>query len=112
ATDADKVMIDIRIDPEYQSLVTSTSRFWNASGVQFSGSLSKIVFRTESLSSLLQGGIGFYNPEGSNGEPVKKGTVFKLYGDYESAQEKGLRIDIILRNAEGISPGTAIRYQG
>lgn len=108
----DLVMIDVRIEPEYQNLVTSASRFWNASGVQFSGSLSKVTLRTESLASLLQGGIGFYNAAEDTGKPAKPGSVFRLYDDYESAQEKGWRIELTLRNAEGVGPGTAIRYQG
>lgn len=108
----DKVLIDIRIEPEYRSLVRQGSRFWNASGVQFSGSLSKVVLRTESLASLIQGGIGFYNPDGSSAQPVKERSLFKLYEDYDSAQEKGTPIDLLLRNADGVTSGTAIRYQG
>lgn len=110
--DRDRVLIDIRIEPEYQRLVTSVSRFWNASGVQFSGSLSRVSLRTESLASLLQGGIGFYNPADDSGKPVKPGAVFPLYDDFESAQERGMRIELTLRNADGVGPGTAIRYQG
>ena len=108
----DRVMISIRIEPEYRSLVNSETRFWNASGVQFSGSFSKVLLRTESLTSLLQGGVAFYNPQGSKGKPVSAGSRFNLYEDYESAQENGLRIDILLNNADGVGPGTAIRYQG
>lgn len=108
----DKVLIDVRIDPEYQTLVNSETRFWNASGIQFSGSLSKVSLRTESLASLVQGGIGFYNPDGSKGKAVRNGANFNLYDDWESAQEQGVRIEILLGNADGVAPGTAIRYQG
>ncbi len=112
ATSQDKVLIDIRIEPEYAALVHQSSRFWNASGVLFSGSLSKVMIRTESIASLLQGGIGFYNPEPDSQTSVKNGTRFNLYEDFESAQENGIAIEIQLSNADGVSAGTAIRYQG
>lgn len=112
STKKDRVLIDIRIEPEYMALVNSHSRFWNASGVLFSGSLSKVMFRTESLASILQGGIGFYNSDNQDKKSVRNGTVFSLYDDYESAQENGTRIEIVLSNAEGVSAGTSIRYQG
>ena len=112
STRKDKVLLDIRIEPEYQSLVHKGSRFWNASGVSFSGSLSKVSFRTESLTSILQGGVGFFNPPGGSIQPVRKGSVFRLYEDYDSATEKGTRIEIILSNADGVAAGTPIRYQG
>lgn len=108
----DTVLIDIRIEPEYRSLVHKGTRFWNASGVQFSGSLSKVMLRTESLASLIQGGIGFYNPDNSSREPVQERALFTLYDDYDSAQEKGTTIDILLTNADGVTAGTVIRYQG
>lgn len=108
----DNVLIDVRIEPEYQSLVNSETRFWNASGVLFSGSLSKVLLRTESVASILQGGVAFYNPPGASGKAVKSGTTFSLYDDYQSAQERGIRIDITLTHADGIAPGTPIRYQG
>lgn len=108
----ESVLVDLLIEPEYISLVNSNSRFWNASGVSLSGNLSKVTLRTESVASILQGGVAFYNPPPGSGVPARKGAIFPLYPDYEAAQEQGTLIDIFMASADGIETGTAIRFQG
>ncbi len=106
-----RVIADITVEPRYADLVNSHSRFWKASGVSVTGSLSGLKIRTESLASILQGGVAFYNPEES-GEPVRNGHVFNLYEDYERAREDGLVVRIHLPSSEGVEQGTLIKYQG
>ena len=66
------------------------SRFWNAGGISVSGGLSGLKIRTESLETILTGGLAFYTPEdGRNAPAVQNGHVFRLYDDYESAHENG-----------------------
>jgi len=108
----DSVLVDVLIEPRYRSLVRTTSRFWNASGVSLSGSFSGVKLRTESLASIIQGGVAFFNPPDHPGESSKNGTVFNLYPDYTSAEESGILIDIRLPSADGVNVGTPIRYQG
>ncbi len=108
----DAVLVDVLIEPEYASLINSNTRFWNASGVSLTGNLSKVTFRTESLASILQGGVGFFNPPPGTGVPASKGAVYSLYADFDAAQEQGTLIDIAMTSADGIEAGTAIRFQG
>ena len=115
ARDRKSVIADITIEEKYRKLVNSHSRFWNASGISITGSLTKVKFRAESLSSIVQGGIGFYNPDVPAGENVKavgNGAMFQLYEDYELAQEEGILVRIHLKNGEGVEAGTLIKYQG
>jgi len=106
------VIADITIEPEYSSLVKESTRFWRASGISVSGSITKLKVRAESLTSIVQGGIAFYNPKSTAGNNVANGHVFHLYDDYDSAQESGLTVRIRLPNSQGVEAGTLIKYQG
>ncbi len=64
AETADSVQFSVTIEPRYAALVRQNSVFWNASGVQVDVSLFKgASFRTESLESVLKGGIAFATPD-------------------------------------------------
>jgi paraquat-inducible protein B len=107
------VIADITVEPEFRGLVNERSRFWKASGVSVSGSLTKFKVRAESLTSLVQGGVAFYNPKQvAPGKAVSNGAVFNLYDDYDLAQENGLSIRIRLPSSDGVEEGTLIKYQG
>lgn len=61
---ADSVSFAVTIEPRYAALVRQNTVFWNASGVQVDVSLFKgASFRTESLESVLKGGIAFATPD-------------------------------------------------
>ena len=75
------------IQPQYAHLVKENSRFWNASGIQVKGDLSGFKFRTESLASIISGGIAFQTPEDVNDvSGVENFTEFPLYEDYDEAR--------------------------
>lgn len=64
ADNAQSVMFYINIEPRYVALVRQNSVFWNSSGVKVDFGLFKgASVRTESLESLLEGGIAFATPE-------------------------------------------------
>jgi len=106
------VIADITIEPQYAALVNEHSRFWKASGISVSGSITKLKVRAESLTSILQGGIAFFNPEQGSGPSVANGHVFNLYDDYELAKENGVAIRLRLPNSQGVEAGTLIKFQG
>lgn len=106
------VIADITIEPEFAPLVNDHSRFWKASGVSVSGSITNLKVRAESLTSIVQGGIAFYNPDQGSGKKIRNGHVFNLYQDYELAQENGIAIRIRLPGSQGLEEGTLIKYHG
>ena len=112
-TDSDLININLFIEPEYVDLVKENSRFWNASGVTVSGSLtSGLQVHTDSLASVIAGGIAFGNSEyEAIMDPAKNGQNFALYSDFETAQ-MGHEIVLTLNWDSGIDRGAAIRYQG
>jgi paraquat-inducible protein B len=78
APDSTHVVIQARIDAPYDRLVRTHSVFWNASGVDVDiGLFRGAKIRTNSLSSLLSGGIAFATPEEA-AAPAPAGTVFLL----------------------------------
>jgi len=110
---SDSININLFIEPEYVDLVKENSRFWNASGVNISGSLtSGVQVQTGSLASVIAGGIAFGNSEyEAIMDPAKNGQSFALYSDFETAQ-MGHEIVLTLNWDSGIDRGAAIRYQG
>jgi len=84
ASDAQSVHAHIHIKAEYSPLVRQNSKFWNASGIGMSIGLLGAKVKTESLKSILSGGIAFATPNNEDmGATVANGTVFKLYDDPE-----------------------------
>lgn len=111
------VVVDLTIDEPYQGLVNSRSRFWNASGIDVYGSLTRIKVRAESLATIVQGGIAFSNPDSEEedapaAQTVGNGDRFTLYQDYEQAMEKGIAVRLRLRNSDGVEQGTLLKYRG
>ncbi len=54
--------IKIYIRPEYSHLVHEHTHFFNATGIDIEGGLTGFKVRTESLTSILLGGIAFNTP--------------------------------------------------
>ena len=53
------IEIKVHIEPAYADLVRKHTRFWNASGISISGGLSGFKVHSESLLTLVAGGIAF-----------------------------------------------------
>ncbi|KXO84135.1 PqiB family protein [Stutzerimonas stutzeri] len=109
--DQQKVVVGVHIEQPYANLVNSSSRFWNASGISLSGGLSGIEVRSESLQSLLAGGIAFETPD-PQAAGTRKVPRFVLHKDRDSAIQRGTPIEIRLARGDGLSAGTPIRYKG
>ena len=108
-----QILVDAYIEPEYSRLVKPGTRFWNASGITLKGGLNGIVFRMESLSTLIYGGVSFYTPDSLKDQPpARNGHVFKLYRDYEDAQY-GIEITLRFQSGESLEEGlTKVMYHG
>lgn len=107
-----QVVFGVHIEPEYAHLVNSSTRFWNASGITLKGGLSGVEVKSESLQTLLSGGIAFDTPNLQAAKGGKRVQRFSLYSSQESALQKGVALTIRVERGDGLSPGTAIRYKG
>lgn len=87
--DGKTVMIKIFINEPYEKYVVRETRFWNASGLDVSVSASGMEVHTQSVISLLAGGLAFDMPPfASKAEPAPADTIFTLYSDQVTAMKK------------------------
>lgn len=110
--DNKQVAFGVHIEPEYTHLVNNSTRFWNASGITLKGGLSGVEVKSESLQTLLAGGIAFETPDPKAAKNDKRVQRFNLYSSQEQALEKGVALTIRVPRGDGLNPGTAIRYKG
>ncbi len=78
---AQQVWVNVSIEAPYRKLVRENTRFWNVSGIRVQGGVFKgIEVSTESLLSLVAGGIAMATPDNPKmGRPVAPGRHFKLH---------------------------------
>lgn len=110
--DNKQVAFGVHIEPDYAHLVNNSTRFWNASGITLKGGLSGVEVKSESLQTLLAGGIAFETPDPKAARDDKRVQRFNLYSSQEQALEKGVALTIRVPRGDGLNPGTAIRYKG
>ncbi|MGR6834059.1 MlaD family protein [Aliivibrio wodanis] len=107
---SDNVRIKVLIQEEYSHLITSKSRFWNASGIGASVGFNGVDVQLESLSALIGGAIAVDSPD--DGAEIENGKEFRLYSNIKTAG-RGISIKITLPDNNQISPnGSAIMYRG
>jgi paraquat-inducible protein B len=84
-----RVMINVFIRAPYHHFVRKNTRFWNAGGLDISVDASGIKVDTESLVTLIIGGIAFETPVNLEpGDAADDSDIFVLYRNHESIYEK------------------------
>jgi paraquat-inducible protein B len=77
------------IDAPYDVMVSTGTRFWNASGIDLDASAQGIELRMASITTLIVGGVEFGVPDGVEpGTAIQNGHAFKLYRSYKEAREE------------------------
>ncbi|WP_153774758.1 PqiB family protein [Pseudomonas sp. MNR3A] len=111
ARNSKRILIGVHIEKEYAGLVNGSTRFWNASGITLTGGLSGIKIKSESLQTLMAGGIAFDTPQ--QNVPLKRHIPrFRLLENEEAANRAGTLVTIRVERADGLKPGTPIRFRG
>ena len=85
--DRQQVKIDLFIRKKHAYLVRTSSRFWNASGVEVKVGAEGVSLKAESLAAILGGAIAFETDASDPGSACKNGQDFKLYGTRDAARE-------------------------
>jgi paraquat-inducible protein B len=84
--DGKGVDVDIFVNAPNDAFVSEDTRFWNVSGIDVSLGASGLEVSTESISSLLAGGIAFREPNYSpDPKPAAEYREFSLFDDKQSA---------------------------
>ncbi len=113
----DGVDITVFVHAPHDRKVTVDTRFWNVSGFKLSLDADGIRIDTESLATMLLGGLAFGTPDGKRGEPATDGSRFVLYSSAEVAKqpEAGPRQAWRLAFAgsvRGLTPGAPVELRG
>ena len=111
------VSVQIFVDAPYNRFVASDTRFWNASGVDLSLGADGLKLKTQSVATIVAGGIAFATPDGSKGAPAPAGKQFILAKDEHTAMAPpdGPRQYIQLRFAQslrGLAVGAPVEFSG
>lgn len=84
--DSTHVLITLKIFEPYDRLIRPDTRFWNAGGISVKLGLTGAQLRSNSLESLVAGGVAFATPESSApAAPAAAGTVFDLHEEHDKA---------------------------
>lgn len=113
-----QIRSDIFIDAPYNDLITRTSRFWNASGIAVDMDTEGVRITSESMETLLIGGVSFALPNGTSaGEAVKNGDTFTLYPNQQSINVNHFHYSsdyVLLFNSSvrGLASGAPVTFRG
>ncbi len=106
------------IKAPYHQLVTSTTKFWDISGVEFNLSADGLSIKTGNIETLLTNGVTFDIPQGMPiGEKTIDRAYFDIYANYESADnerfKESVEFVILINNSiRGLNVGASVEYRG
>ncbi len=109
---------DLFVDAPYDELITSTTRFWDVSGISINASAGGIQLNVGTVETLLLGGVSFATPSNlPSGAPVEDGAEFDLYDSYADILTNPYRFGthFVVEFGQaigGLVPGAPVTFRG
>ncbi len=116
--DGKKVSISIFVNDPHHTYVRKNTQFWNAGGIDFSADANGLRVNTQSIVSMMIGGLAFDNPKRiGNGDLAENGDIFKLYNSKEEAAEDEYKIKndwllVFEGSVRGLSEDAPVEFKG
>jgi paraquat-inducible protein B len=116
--DGRNVTVQLFVDAPYDRLVTENTRFWNASGIDVALGASGLKVNTQSLATVIAGGVAFlpYREE-DPGPPAVDKADFHLFADQAGALAgpDGPPLQVLMhfdQPVRGLSGGAQVDFHG
>jgi paraquat-inducible protein B len=112
------VTLRVFVNKPYDKFVGANTRFWHASGMDMQINASGLTLKTQSLATILLGGIAFSAPDSETiGDVAKENTAYTLAADETIAMKTvdGAAQMVVLyfnQSLRGLSPGAAVDFRG
>jgi paraquat-inducible protein B len=112
------VLVRIFVNAPYDRYVTANARFWHASGIDVTVDANGLNLNTESLASVLIGGLAFQVPDESPPQPpVAENAVFTLFADRTHAMKQPITVSeryasVFSETVRGLAAGSPVEFRG
>ena len=111
------ITIRIFVNAPYDKFIGMNTRFWHASGFDMQINAGGFTFNTQSLATVVLGGLSFQSPDDEPGPPAKENTAFALVeSQTEALKEPDGESEVILldfkQSVRGLTPGAEVSFRG
>ena len=106
-----KVLISIFVIEAYAKEIHQDTLFYNASGFNAQLSMNGLEINTDSLESIMTGGISFYTPASLDAKPARSHEQFTLYSTENQAMHQYDDVTLYAKDSFGLIVGNAVMYK-
>ncbi|HUQ28855.1 MAG TPA: MlaD family protein [Usitatibacter sp.] len=117
APDGKMVQVGVFIHSPFDRFVNMETRFWNESGIDLSLDATGVKLQTESLITLLLGGIAFETPADAEAEAAAPNTQFALFDNRTAAfkPRETVVLPVLMKfsqSVRGLAVGAPVDFRG